>query len=218
MIAELQLPEEILEIKNKSKRINAIAKRIDHQRKEWQIWHSYDRSYALTTDLYIWRNELNGLLPEKVIAYIKQTPGVYDMTHINLGAIKSEDESKVTVTFKYGFPIVAEGQRIDVDFETEGIVALMDKEVVSPKIEIIGKDIQPVLHLPENWTFLIAHPTKSMHMRTHGYVKWQPELLDTPRRIKIPDDLEMTFTLHNPDNAKTYKETEVLPYDQFHRS
>jgi hypothetical protein len=208
---ELILPAEVSGILSKSRSVNAAARRVDSKRKFWRFWRSTDKNYDQAIDLYQWRNELNKEFGEEVEKYVRETPGTYDLGYIKLGAIRSkDDESKVTVTFRYGFPIVANGKRIDVDFETEGVMAVEDPEVNKAQIEVIGKDLPPLLHLPSNWTFLIDHPHRWLEMRAHGYAKWQPELTKEPRRIKIPDNLEIEFVRDNSDEARVYTETEVL--------
>ena|SRR5260221_702707 len=208
-MAELQLPQNISEIQSKRIRIDGVAKRLDKRRKEWQIWRSHDRSYEEATELYKWRNELDRQIPEKIAEYAKETPAVYE-----LGYLKPTSDDGVKGLFIYGFSVYSDEKYLaKVEYKTEGIVAVLDKEVKDALVEVRGKDLPPLFHLPTDWSLLMEHSINWMEMRTSVYARWQPKLSDEPQLIKIPDTLKIEWEFHDPKKARTYTETEVLPND-----
>lgn len=167
----------------------------------------------------LWLQESSRIFQE-VKVLIKNTPGTYHLTHLTYNAYTVRDLG--FPEFTYGFRPGLDGKPLEKPFDRilfwgNGIMARRAEDNV-PLIEI-RKDEAPLLHLPENFAFII---TKHKYVTEIDidpepdvvYAAWMPELTRDPRAIKVAEDVVIPWK-NSVEEAKVFNGTEEVTTLEF---
>lgn len=158
-----------------------------------------------------WRTESYNLRFE-LDRLIRSNPGKYELTHL---AYNPASTRWIFPPFSYGFIHRIGKKTFPKLFMGSGIVAKR-AEVESPLLEIRTDKNSPLLHLPDGFAFVLKkHKDKAeSSLDPEGpvvaYSAWQPQVTDTPKPIRIPEDIAIPWK-SSLREVKPFKDTEAVP-------
>lgn len=164
-----------------------------------------------------WQQETMKLFRE-ITDLMKNNPAMYELTHLNYTPYSNQYFG--FPQFSYGFRRQINGETLEKPFDQpllffgNGILARRGERNV-PLIEI-RKDEPPLLHLPEDFAFIITKHKAITEIDINpdepkkAYAAWRPEVSYTPRAIKIPEDIVIPWRSSEAE-AERFSDTEEVP-------
>lgn len=166
-----------------------------------------------------WTNESTHTFKE-MMELMRNSPGIHKLTHITYNTYTARS---------LGFPEFTYGFRYKIDdgetfkhlilFMGNGILARR-ADGDQPLIEI-RKDEPPLLHLTQNFAFIITKRKDISEIDLYPeepdqvYAAWQPEVSHIPRAIRVNEDVAIPWK-NSREEVEVFTDTEDVPNLEYH--